>query len=371
MHGLCRALANAGNEVSIFTTNVDGANDSDVPLGRPVDIEGVKVWYFPSKFLRRLYWAPRMNSALREHIHQFDLVHLHSVFLWPTWAAARAARKSGVPYLVAPRGMMVRELIRRKNRWLKTAWIRLIERRNLEHAAGIHVTAPMEGKELERFGFNFPQSHYIPNGVDPPSDEELTRASSSAIPDEPYVLFLSRINWKKGLDRLVKAWAGVPDQLLVVAGNDEEGYQAKIEKLAGEEGVVERIRFIGPVKGTDKWLLYRNAQLFVLPSYSENFGIVVLEAMASGCPVAVTSGVGLADTVENERCGVLLDGTPRQMASAINGLLSDQAGRNEMGDRGRQVACSQFSWQSIARDMEQVYKVILVRQGANAKVCAP
>src|SRR6185295_8900770 len=100
VHGLCAALSARGNDVHVFTTNVDGAGDSNVPLGRPVTMNGVKVWYFPSSRFRRLYWSPPMRRALDAEVRGFDIVHLHSVFLWPTWAAARMARRAGVPYVL-------------------------------------------------------------------------------------------------------------------------------------------------------------------------------------------------------------------------------------------------------------------------------
>ena len=97
VHGLCRALAARGHDVDVFTTNVDGLADSDVPLGTPVVIDGVRVWYHPSRFGRRLYRSPDMGRRLKAHVGEYSVVHLHSVFLWPTWAAARAARNAGVP----------------------------------------------------------------------------------------------------------------------------------------------------------------------------------------------------------------------------------------------------------------------------------
>src|SRR5438874_10292208 len=128
VHGLCRALAARGHEVDVVTTNVDGAGVSDVPLGRAVDVDGVRVTYFASPF-SRLYWSPSM----RFDASRYDVVHLHSVYLWPTWAAARVARRAGVPYIISPRGMLVRELIARKSRLVKSAWLRMVERRNFAH----------------------------------------------------------------------------------------------------------------------------------------------------------------------------------------------------------------------------------------------
>src|SRR5215469_775377 len=99
VHGLCRALAARGHHVEVFTTSVDGPQDSPVPVGIPVPVEGVQVRYFRSHRLRRLYWSPPLAKALGARIGGFAVVHLHSVFLWPTWVAARAAKRSRVPYL--------------------------------------------------------------------------------------------------------------------------------------------------------------------------------------------------------------------------------------------------------------------------------
>jgi len=119
VHNLCRSLVELGHNVDVYTTNVDGLQDSDVPLGKVVVIDGVNVRYFSCPYGRRLYYSPSMMKALCEHLRDYDLIHLHSVFLWPTWAAARVARRNNVPYVLSPRGMLVKALIRRKNRQLK------------------------------------------------------------------------------------------------------------------------------------------------------------------------------------------------------------------------------------------------------------
>ena len=179
VHALCKALVRRGHDVHVFTTNVDGQANSNVPVGVPVEMDGVKVWYFPVPLLRRLYWSPRLGQALQLQMRSFDIVHMHSVFLWPTWAAARAATRHGVPYVVAPRGMLVADLIRRKSRLLKTAWIRLIERGNLERAAAIHVTSRIEGDDLAAFNLRLPPVHIVPNGVDAaPVDADSGAASA-------------------------------------------------------------------------------------------------------------------------------------------------------------------------------------------------
>lgn len=365
VHGLCKGLVRLGHEVHVFTTNVDGQGNSDVPLGLPVELDGVTVWYFPSAHLRRFYWAPSMWSALKTQVPRFDLLHLHSIYLWPTWAAARAARASSVPYVIAPRGMLVRELIERKSRWAKEAWIQLVERRNLERAAAIHVTSERERRDVAAFGFALPHIWVVPNGIDVPPSADLPGSvsiSPSAEPSESaYILYLGRINWKKGLDRLIPAMRHVPAMRLVVAGNDEENYLPALERLAREQGVRERIDFIGPVSGARKAELLRDAAVLALPSYSENFGIVVLEAMAAGCPVAVTEEVGAAEIVVEAGGGVVLPGVPDKLGAGLANLLNDPRLR-EMGERGREFVSKRYTWDVIGKQMETLYEQILTRK---------
>lgn len=360
VHGLCRGLIERGHDVHVFTTNVDGPGESDVPLGRPVDLDGVKVWYFPVKYLRRLYWAPSLASVLAGHIGEFDIVHLHSLFLWPTLVAARLARRAKVPYVVAPRGMLEKGLVRRKNSLVKSAWLKLFERKTLENAAAIHSTSARETVEATLFGFRLPPVFVVPNGVDFEDSLSAAAMPSATIGEligrGPYVLFLGRINWKKGLDRLISSLQYAPNATLVLAGNDEEHYQPILERLAKAQGVDDRIVFTGPVRGGDKSALLRHAKILVLPSYSENFGNVVLEAMAVGCPVVVTSEVGIADVVRETGSGQVVEGDPELLGAAIANLLADPTAMQRMGEQGKRAVAERFTWAAVAQQMENNYK---------------
>ena len=360
VHGLCRALASSGHEVQVFTTNVDGPKNSSVPLDRPVRLDGVQVRYFPVPWLRRLYYAPAMKRRLIKEIATFDLVHLHSVFLWPTWAAARAAHAQGIPYVLSPHGMLDAALIHRKGRWRKRAWIRLIERRNLAQAAAIHVTAPREASELAALKLDLASLIEVPNGIDsPPREKRIAPPWLSKI-SKPFVLYLGRINWKKGIDRLIRAIARVPKVPLVIAGNDEEQYQPILERLAQSLNIASRVYFVGPI-GEEKWSLYQEAAVFALPSQSENFGIVVLEAMAMGCPVEVTEEVGAAEIVEKYRAGIVLphsDQIDLDLSQAIRTMLQED---KSAGERGRKAVESHYSWNKIAEQMEDAYRRIIAR----------
>ncbi|MFA5909840.1 MAG: glycosyltransferase [Vicinamibacterales bacterium] len=358
VHGLCKALAARGHDVHVFTTSVDGPVDSPVPIATPVMLDGVTVWYFQSRHLRRLYWAPALGEALRRRIRDFDVLHTHAIYLWPLWAAARHARAAGVPYVVSPRGMLEKELIESKNAFWKAAVIGFIEHRNLEAAAAIHVTSQREADGALKFGFNLPPLRKIPNGVELGSGagaepSPVIRALGSAA---PFVLFLGRINWKKGIDRLIAALAFAPALRLVLAGNDEDGEWPILERRAVALGVAGRVTFVGPVHGADKAAILRMAAVLVLPSYSENFGNVVLEAMAVGCPVVVTPEVGIAEVVADTNAGWVVDGKPAVLGAKLDEIVSSPALRAEAGARGRAAVVRSFTWDRVAQQMEGVYQ---------------
>ena len=371
VHGLAVALARRGHDVQVYTTTMDGDKNLDVPLDRPVDLDGVAVHYFPVPGLRRLFWSPAMGKRLRATVSEFDIVHLHAVFVWPPRAGARAAARAGVPYVMTPHGMLIRDLIRAKSRWVKTAWISLVERRSLARASALHVTAKLEHAEIRALRLPEPEIvAEVPNGVDWPAQHLPLAATPFAALPQPFALFLSRLNWKKGLDRLITAWQWVPRLPLVIAGNDEEGYRAQLERLAESLGIASRVIFIGPVDDDHKWALYERAELFLLPSYSENFGIVVAEAMLMACPVLVTPEVGISELLKASDSGVVTSNDPVNLAAVINELLADEPRRRELGRRGREAARRQLAWSGVVEQMEDLYLSVLDQPGAPAGASA-
>lgn len=354
VHGLCKALAARGHEVTVFTTDVHGDGSLEVPLDEPVEIDGVEVRYFPVGRFRRLYDAPGLARAAREGMGRFDIVHLHSVFLWPTSAVARVAERAGVPYVLSPRGMLVPELIRTRGRWRKLAWMLLAERRTIERAAAFHATTDLEAEDAARLNLPLPPVAVIPNGIDP----EPWNGGEAAVPS-PFLLYLGRLSWKKGLDRLIPALARVPGVTLTLAGNDEEGITPDLQRLAREHGVADRTVFLGPVHGPEKAALLHRTAALVLPSTSENFGNVVLEAWAAGRPAVVAPGVGLAQAVRETGAGIVADGDPVRLGDALRDLLADPDRLDEMGRRGSEVVRERFGWAAVARDMEALYLRVL------------
>jgi len=362
VHALCRGLAARGHDVQVFTTNVDGPGDSDVPLQRPVGLEGVQVTYFPSRTLRRLYWSPPMRRALASTVAGFDVVHVHAMYLWPTWAGARAARRHGVPYVVSPRGMLVPELIRRKSHLIKSAWIALIDRSTLEQAAAIHTTSAVEAAHLRSFGWTLPTVATIPHGVDdPPSTSgSLSPDVAAAIAGGPFVLSFGRINWEKGLDRLIAALPQVASARIVIAGDDDEGHSRFLASEAKRHGVAERVTMLARhIDGADKEALFGAAALFSMTSLSENFGLAAFEAMRRGLPVLVTPDVGMSEIVHDVDAGLVVAPSPDGIAAGLRSLLADPKRSRAMGELGREHVVAHYGWPSVAERMEGLYRSIV------------
>ncbi len=365
VHGLCRALVERGHQVEVFTTSVNGMEDSDVPIGVPVSVDGVMVRYFQSKLLRRLFWAPPLARALENELATFSLVHLHSVFLWPTAAAAALARRADIPYVLSPRGMLVKDLIGRRSRYAKSAWIELFEKRNLQRAAAIHVTSAVEAHELRRFGWSLPPVEVIPNGVDAlsASHEGTVSPDVREVATGHPLLFLGRLSWKKGLDRLLRALALTREPELAIVGTDDESITPQLQQMAADLGIGHRVRFLSrTVLGADKEYLFASARAFVLPSYSENFGNTVLEAMQRGLAVITTPEVGASQIVLDAKAGLVTEGDAHTLGGAIQGLWSSDAMARTMGDAGRRHVDQHFGWPQIAAEMEGLYEVLIATQ---------
>jgi glycosyltransferase involved in cell wall biosynthesis len=272
--------------------------------------------------------------------------------------------------------------------WKKRiAWI-IYQRRDLRTAQVLHATSPAEVQDFRNAGLTQPVA-MIPNGVEIPSfvdgrwimvDRVGDRGSimeggpARAVSELPspishlpssrevrVALFLSRIHPKKGLPDLLKAWALVRPSgwRVVIAGSDEGGHaeelKAEIRKLKLEKD----FDFVGPVAGEAKWRLYRQADLFVLPSHSENFGIVVAEALASGIPVITTRATPWEELVTH-RCGWWTENGPAPLAAVLREALSrTDEERREMGGRGRRLVEQKYSWPGIGAQMHAVYRWML------------
>jgi glycosyltransferase involved in cell wall biosynthesis len=359
---MARAVAARGHEVSIYTTNQDGPGELAVPLGQPVRQGGVELRYFPIQSPR--FWGTSLPlaRALKAGIRTFDLVHLHSLYLFHNLVAGHYCRQCGVPYLIRPHGTLD-PYIRGRHRGRKWLLENLFENRNLKKAAAIHFTTEEERELAAPFTFRTP-GVVAPLGIDlgelePWPEPGAFKAEHPEIGDRKIILFLGRINFKKGLDLLARAFGALNrargDVHLVIAGPDNDGWGDRIRGWLAAEGVSHRATFTGMLLGREKLAAFRDADLFVLPSYSENFGIAVIEAMACGLPVVISDKVNLWREVAAAGAGKVTPPDASLVAQAMGELLADPDLAARMGRQGRNLVHTKFQWHNIAGKLEEIY----------------
>lgn len=368
VHGLNKWLVKRGVEVTVYTTNIDGPDDLKVPTGVPVDVDGVKVYYFKaSHWLRPWFYSGDLRSALRQNLKDFDLVHITSVFLAASTLGAYYARKFGKPYVISPRGSLMREPLHYHG-LKKRLYISLLEKRNLRNAAAIHFTDAAEEREYREANLPLRGGFMIPNGLDfEPLDQPVEygafRKRFGIRAEQEIVLFLSRINWKKGFDTLIPAFARVikekPNAVLVIAGGDDEGYKQKVEEMIAKEKIGPYVLFTGSQNGRDKLEAYHDADCFVLPSYSENFGMAAAEAMYLRVPTVLAHGVALSHYAKEGGGGLVVPKEVSAFSGAMLRVLSDRSFAKDIGERGRQVIESHFALPKIADRFIKEYRELL------------
>lgn len=360
VHGLAKGQVESGDRVEVFTTDAGLEGDLSIRAAPCRDLEGVRVTYFRRAFPRALYRAAGLSSAARNRIGEFDVVHLHSVYLLPTLVSARVAEQRGVPYVISPRGMLVEDLIRLRGRWRKQLWIRLFERRTIRCSAAIVATSDIEAAELVRLGVDAARVWVVPNGVDLDAGEDPTPPARAeqverAIAKGPYVLYLGRLSRKKNLDQLVTAIAAAAGFRLLIAGGDEHGERGRIAHLVSELGIENRVEFLGEVVGAAKKRLLEECLALALVSLSENFGNVVVEALAAGRPVVVTPTVGSAGIVQSAGAGYVVRHDVGEIAAALRSLAGAPGEASRMGRRGQEYVGKELSWPRIVDRMNDVY----------------
>jgi len=366
---MARYQAEAGHKVAICTTNVDFPKGTlMVPSGEPVSRDGTLIWHFPVQFRPLLVSIP-LWVWLRDEVKSFDIVHIHGLYRFPVTAAAWWARRTGVPYVIMPHGSLDPFLYNqsRYSLTLKRIYERLFDIPNLNNATAIHYTAE---EEAERAVFLRIRSRpvIIPNGIDWESYRYLPPTGSFrrrlGLKDKaPLVLFLGRINFKKGLDLLVPAFAQVaqkyPDARLAIVGPDNEGYGSKVRQWCEEQGIQDRVFFVDHLGSENVKEAYADADVFILPSYTENFGLTVVEAMACGSPVVISDQVNIWREVRAAGAGIVIGLDPCGMAEAICRVLEDKGAAEIMGARGRVVAERCYAWPRIIKQMTGIYRLLI------------
>jgi glycosyltransferase involved in cell wall biosynthesis len=354
VRGLSQGLAAAGADVTILTTDANGDNGQaplDVPLGKAIAQDGYQVIHFPCRPFRRYKFSVELLQWLDRHGRDYDVIHIHALFSPISSMAAWVARRIGVPYILRPLGTLDPADLQKKKQ-LKQLYAALLEAPNLKGAAAVHFTSAQEAK-------------IFPLGVTLPAPQGDARQELGLTEDWPIVLFMSRIDPKKGFDLLIPALENLVQEQLpfyfVVAGANPQdpAYEEKIRQRLLTSSLGDRTHNLGFVSGGAKTALLKAADLFVLPSYYENFGIAVAEAMHLGTPVVISDQVHIHDNVSASESGWVSDCSVEGLTQSLRQALSDPQMLERRGENAQTYAQRHYCWETIAPLMLTAYRSLV------------
>lgn len=349
---LCEALRACSTDVRILTVRETNTPTESSITAYPQDFADIP-------FLRSLRLSSCLAKAARATARTCDVVHVHGLWLMPNVYAGHAAAAAGRPLVVTPRGMLAPEALAFSSRKKQLFW-RLLQKSAYAHAAVWHATSEAEAEEIRAFGVRAPIA-IIPNGIDIPDSPErhLPRQTEMRT-----ILYLGRLHPIKRLPDLVTAWGNLARERsnwkLRIVGPDEGGHRAELEKMV-QQGGVPRVVFDDPAYGAEKTRVLQEADLFVLPTKNENFGLVVAEALAAGVPAIVSHGAPWSE-LETERCGWWVERGPEPLFTALRAATAlPEEERRAMGLRGRAWMERDFGWDIVASRIWKLYSWIAGR----------
>lgn len=353
LYAIEAGLAEAGVEVTTVTTvaRAAGRDGSGGEHARRVCLR---------RWTARYKVAPGLAAALPALLRQHDVVHVHALFSFAPNLAALGARALGVPYVVRPLGTLGRYGLTTRRPLLKRLSVACIEGPVLRGAAAVHFTSAAERDEAQRLRVPM-RGVVIPLGVPPlaPATEAL---GHPALAGRTVLLFLSRLDPKKNLEGLIDALAGsaafTASAVLVVAGDGPPAYVASLKARASGAGLGERVVWLGAVDGARKAAVFAAADIFVLPSFSENFGIAAAEALSAGLPCILGRGVAIADEVAGAGAGVAVEPEAAALRAAVEGLIAAPSARAEMGRHARTLAAERYAPAAATRRLIDLYEEV-------------
>ncbi len=365
---MCEALARLGAQVTVITTNANGARTLDVPLGQPTNVDGVQVHYYPVVPVppRSFFYSPAQARACVEQIPQCDIVALETLWTYPMRASVAACQRVRVPYIVPLRGQLMPWALAHKALKKKT-YLALFARRYLNRAAALHCTDATEAQATRALNLRSP-IFVVPNGVDTSRYTHLPlrgvmRERLGIARGDGVLLFLGRLKTIKRADIAIETLAAAQSVRvthLILAGPDEDGLTPALESQAARLGCADRVHFTGLLNGDDVLSVLADADLMLMPSdVQESFGMSALEAMAAGVPVLVSEGVPAGRWAEQADAGRQVPSTADAFTSATRELLSYSEQLALMGRRGQELVRREFDLPAVAQQMLAQYEAIV------------
>ena len=359
---LAKSLVKKGHDITVYTSNACNISKNLDWTGMRI-VDGINVEYFKNYATNQYcfqFFFPGIISSLKKNLKKYDIVHIHEVRTLQSLILYYFCRKYDVPYIISPHGSLPQM---NSKIFFKKVYDYLIGYKILKCASKIIAITRTEKEYLMKIGIKKENITLIPNGIDFNDYLELPvkglfRNEYNINNEDDLILFLGRIHKIKGLDLLVTAFAELLKERtnikLVIAGNDH-GYLHKIKVLIKKLNIEDNIIFTDFIWGEKKLSAYIDADVYVLPSIYEIFGVTLLEAFACSTPVIVTDRCGIADIVKIG--GYVVEYDSEQLRDAMFKMLSDDELRRRFGEEGRKLVKAEFAWSEIVTKMEEIYEI--------------
>lgn len=376
VYELSKKLNEKGHQVTIATTTANGGEEIDISRTSVAELENLDVRYFKRVKLERAFsflqylasnsgyfYSPTLKKYLKKNVIEYDIVHLHEFYSYPSIIASRITSRENVRYVVHLHGMLSQNSMSR-HKLKKQIYFNLFGKKLFSRADGMIAFTESEQKDAEKFAFDV-QTAIIPNGINPRPIKKNTNENLQdyfGFGNRKVILYLGRLHPIKGIDLLISAFANLTaiqnDTILAIVGPDEIGYKKDLVALVSELNVKNRVVFIDLVSGEKKDYLFKRANVFSLTSYSEGFSISILEALAAGKPVVITEGCHFPD-VEKYQAGFVASGDPEIIAQKLDCLLSDNSLCQKMSNNAVKLVKEKYTWDHIADKTIHFYNEIL------------
>ncbi|OKH18061.1 glycosyltransferase [[Limnothrix rosea] IAM M-220] len=365
---LVKALRDLGEDAEILTTNfgmgeIKTGDRLDYIFDESLNLS-VPVWFLPydPPNLKEFIFSKAATAWMWQNLANYDILDHHYLFSYLPTCAAAIARFKKIPYTVRTMGQLTPWALN-QGKAKKQLYATLFERKNLQKAAAVHCTALGEAEDVRSFGIDTP-TVTLPLGVNIPDEipnaRQRLRQQYNLPENVPVILFLSRLHYKKRPDLLLRSLADLQREnepfFGIFAGTGEPEYIEELQQLSQALKLTKKVVFPGLITGEEKECLLQGADIFALPSYSENFGIAVAEALVVGLPVVITKGIQISPDIDAAGGGIVIEDTQSSLTSALLNLLRQPEERNAIGTKGKAFARHTYSWSAIAQKLATEYQ---------------
>lgn len=368
LNNLSERNTNSKNKVTVYTTTANGKEELDIETNKPILVDNVEVWYFNRQTKDHTHFSIKLLQKVFKTVQNFDAIHVHS--WWNTVAifSVLICILKGVKVIVAPRGMLGEYTLQSQKKSLKSIFHKFIGKRLLKKSY-LHLTAQIEREEVNYIKDN--HAFVLPNLLSIPSNQnKIVKTEIQDKKDSTIfkLVFMSRIHHKKGIEILIEAIAQFNNQnnnpkinlqLDLIGKSESREYQNSLQKLIIQNNLEDKVKWVGWLEGNQKFEYLENSDLFVLPSFNENFANVVIECLSTGTPVLVSDRVGLADYVKEKDLGwVCKTNNVESLFQTLQIAIDDKIQREKIRQTAPQIIQNDFSSEKLSQKYIEIYQKI-------------